>query len=54
MTTNFEILIVGLLHIIYILNTHVKFCANCIYYLIHKPFFMHNFRLQELEISTFK
>ena len=51
MTTNFEILIVGLLHVIYILNTHVKFCANCIYYSIHKPFFMHNFRLQELEIS---
>ena len=50
-TTYFENLTVGL-HVLYDLNTHVKFCPNWILFttLSIRLYFMHNFKLQKLAI----
>ena len=47
-TIYFENLIVEL-HILYVLNTHVKFCANLILFTINL-YFMHNFKLQKFAV----
>ena len=51
---NFENTIVEL-HVLYVLNTHVKFHLNRMLFTIQSMnlFFMHNFRLQKLEILAF-
>ena len=51
MSTYFENLTIKF-HILYVLNTYVKFCINqnFIYYFIHKLIFIYNFILQKLEI----
>ena len=50
-TTHFEKLTIRL-HILYALNTHVKFCVNRILFTIWfiRLYFMHNFKLQKLAI----
>ena len=50
---NFENPIVGL-HVLYILNMHVKFCLNQMLFTIPliNLFFMHNFLSQKLKIQT--
>ena len=54
MVTYFEDLTVGL-HVFYVLNKHVKFNANWMFFIIRSInlFFMHNFRMQKLETYTF-
>ena len=49
---NFENLTVGLLHILYVLNIHVKFHSIWMLFIILSInlFFMHKFRLQKLKI----
>ena len=51
---NLENIIVEL-HVLYVLNTHVKFHSNRMLFTIQSMnlFFMHNFRLQKLEILAF-
>ena len=51
MAVYFENLIVGL-HVLYVINIHVKFCSNRMLITIQSinVFFMHNFRLQKFEI----
>ena len=52
MVTYFENLTVGL-HVVYILNTHVKFHADRMLFIsrfINYFFLMHNFRLQKHKI----
>ena len=51
MITYYENLTVEL-HILYVLNTYIKFCTNLMLFTIWSInlFFMHNFRLQKLEI----
>ena len=55
MVTYFKNLTVGL-HVLYVLNTYIKFCVNWILFTIRSInlFFMHHFRLQKLEILTFE
>jgi len=54
MAIYFENITVGL-YILYIFNTHIKFCANKMLFTIQfiNLFFIYNFRLQKLEIYTF-
>ena len=46
--TYFENLTIGL-HVLYVLNTHIKFCSNRILFIIQfiNLFFMHNLILQK-------
>ena len=49
---NFENITVKF-HILYVLNTHVKFCSNWMLFTIQsiKLFSMHNFRSQKLNLN---
>ena len=51
MTIYFENIIVRL-HVLYVFNTHIKFCVNQILFIIQSRnlFFLRNFKLQKLEI----
>jgi len=51
MTKYFENLTIGF-HVLYVLNTHIKFCVNEMLFIIQyrNLFFKHNFILQKLQI----
>ena len=51
MVTYFKNLTVGL-HVLYVLNTYIKFCVNWILFTIHfiNLFFMYNLVLQKHEV----
>ena len=52
MTTYFENIIIRLHVFFYVVNTHIKFRVSRILFIIQfiNLFFIHNFRLQKLEI----